>query len=69
MHDHIYKKIELVGSSHESVEAAIQNAITSASKSLKNLDWFEVAEVRGNISDGSIAHFQVVIKVGFRLDH
>lgn len=67
MHDHVYKKVELVGSSHDSVEAAIQNAITTASKSLDNLDWFEVSEVRGNINKGSIGHFQVVVKVGYRL--
>ena len=67
MHDHVYKKVELVGSSHESVEAAIQNAITTASKSLDNLDWFEVSEVRGNINKGNIGHFQVVVKVGYRL--
>lgn len=68
MHDHVYKKIELVGSSDQSVEAAIQNAVNSASKSLHNLDWFEVSEVRGNINNGNIGHFQVVVKVGFRLE-
>lgn len=67
MNDHVYKKIELVGTSNDSVEGAIQNAITTASKSLENLDWFEVSEVRGDINNGKIAHFQVVVKVGFRL--
>jgi hypothetical protein len=67
MHDHVYKKIELVGTSSDSVESAIQNAITVASKSLENLDWFEVSEVRGNINNGKIDHFQVVLNVGFRI--
>ena len=68
MSDHIYKKIELVGSSTSSIEDAIQQAITKASASLHNLDWFEVSETRGHIRDGKVAHYQVVLKVGFRLD-
>jgi dodecin len=67
MTDHVYKKIELVGSSKTSIEDAIHNAIATASKSLKNLDWFEVMETRGNISDGKAEYFQVTLKVGFRL--
>ena len=68
MSDHVYKKIELVGSSKTSVEDAIQKAISSASKSLTHLDWFEVQEVRGDIQDGAVCHFQVTLKVGFRLN-
>ena len=68
MSDHIYKKIELVGSSTTSIEDAIQQAIDKASGSLHNLDWFEVVETRGHIANNKVAHYQVVIKVGFRLD-
>ena len=68
MSDHVYKKIELTGSSKTSVEDAIQNAISAAAKSLNHLDWFEVQEVRGDISDGSVLHYQVTLKVGFRLN-
>ncbi len=68
MGDHIYKIIELVGSSTKSSDDAIQQAITKAGKSLRNLDWFEVLETRGHIVDAKIAHFQVKIKIGFRLD-
>lgn len=67
MSDHVYKKIELVGSSKAGVEDAIQNAITSASKSLENLDWFEVQEVRGDIRNGKVDYYQVSLKVGFRV--
>ena len=68
MSDHVYKKIELVGSSRTGVEDAIQNAISNASKSLKHLDWFEVQEVRGDIQDGKVGYYQVTLKVGFRLN-
>ena len=68
MSDHVYKKIELVGSSTSSIEDAINNAVETASKSLKHLDWFEVTETRGHIADGKVAHYQVVLKVGFRLE-
>lgn len=68
MSDHVYKVIELVGSSSKSTDDAINSAIERASKTLKNLDWFEVAETRGHIDDGKVAHFQVVLKVGFRLE-
>ena len=66
--DNVYKKVELVGSSGESVTDAIDGAITRASKTLKNLDWFEVEQIRGHIEDGKVAHYQVTLKVGFRLD-
>lgn len=68
MSNHIYKKIELVGSSSTSIEDAIEQAISKASASLKNLDWFEVVETRGHIADGKVGHYQVVLKVGFRLE-
>ena len=64
---HTYKKVELVGSSPTSIEDAINNALAEASKSLKRLEWFEVTETRGHIENGRAAHFQVTIKVGFRI--
>lgn len=65
---HTYKKIELVGSSPTSIEDAINNALAEASKSLKHLEWFEVTETRGHIEAGRVAHFQVTVKVGFRIE-
>ena len=68
MTSHTYKMIELVGSSTISTDDAIKSAIAKASLTLKHLDWFEVVETRGHIKDGKVAHFQVTIKVGFRLE-
>ena len=68
MSNHIYKKIELVGSSPDSIEDAVKNAVSKASTSLRNLRWFEVVETRGHVEDGKIGHWQVTIKVGFTLD-
>ncbi|MGE9295027.1 MAG: dodecin [Puniceicoccales bacterium] len=68
MSDHIYKKIELTGSSPVSTDEAVRNAIERASKSVRNMRWFEVVETRGHIEDGKVAHWQVTIKVGFTLD-
>ncbi|MCW8847863.1 MAG: dodecin family protein [Sedimenticola sp.] len=68
MSSHIYKKVELVGSSTESSDKAVENALAHAAKSVRNMDWFEVVETRGHIADGKVAHWQVVIKVGFRLE-
>ncbi|MEU9130242.1 dodecin [Kitasatospora sp. NPDC048540] len=68
MSDHIYRVTEIVGSSGEGVDQAIRNAIDRASQTLRNLDWFEVVQVRGHIADGRIEHYQVGLKVGFRLD-
>jgi len=68
MSGHVYKKIEVVGSPRDSVEDAIQSAISTASKSLEHLDWFEVKEVRGDIKNGSVDYYQVTLKVGFRLN-
>ncbi|CEA05164.1 hypothetical protein BN1049_01942 [Pseudomonas saudimassiliensis] len=66
--NHIYKKLEIVGSSTTSIEDAINNAIAECSKSVKNVEWFEVMETRGHITDGQVAHFQVTVKVGFRIE-
>ena len=68
MSDHTYKLIEVVGSSPESTDQAIRNAITKASESLDHIGWFQVVETRGHVDNGEVAHFQVVLKVGFRLD-
>lgn len=68
MSEHTYKMIELVGSSHSSIEAAVQNAIAKASIDEKSLRWFEVIETRGHIEDGTIAHWQVRVKIGATLD-
>ncbi|MCA1406249.1 dodecin family protein [Ensifer sp. IC3342] len=68
MSGHVYKKIELIGSSTASVTDAIEAAISRASKTMRNLDWFEVDQIRGQIVNGEVAHYQVVMKVGFRLD-
>jgi len=66
MTDHVYSISEIYGSSGSSVEEAIDNAIATASESLRNLDWFEVTEIRGHIEDGKVAHYQVGLKIGFR---
>ena len=68
MDEHIYKIIELTGSSADGIEAAIQNAIAKASKSLHNLRWFQVMETRGHIENDRVAHYQVTLKVGFTVD-
>ena len=68
MSDHIYKKVEITGSSTKSSDDAISNAIAKASKTINHMDWFEVVETRGDIRDGAVLHWQVTIKVGFRLE-
>lgn len=68
MSEHAYKVVELVGSSPKSIEGAIENAISRAGKTLKNLRWFEVLETRGHIEDGKVGHYQVTLKVGFTLE-
>ena len=68
MSDHVYRLTEVVGSSPDSVDGAIRNATARAAKTLRNLDWFEVTEIRGHFTGDSIGHFQVTMKVGFRLD-
>jgi len=68
MSDHTYKLIELTGSSTEGSDQAIQNAISKASESIKNMHWFEVVETRGYIESGGVKYWQVTIKVGFRIE-
>ncbi|WP_405005191.1 dodecin family protein [Kitasatospora purpeofusca] len=68
MSEHVYRVTEIVGSSPESIDAAIRNGVERASRTLRNLDWFEVTQVRGHLADGGIQHFQVGLKIGFRLD-
>lgn len=68
MSEHIYKKIELVGSSPNGFEEAVKNALVRAEKTIRNMRWFEVSETRGYIENGKINHWQVTLKVGFTLD-
>ena len=68
MDDHIYKIIELVGSSPNSIEDAIQSALSRAGDTLRNLRWFEVLQTRGHVENGKIRHYQVVLKVGFTME-
>ena len=67
MNDHVYKKTEIVGSSKTSIEGAIENAVSRADDTLKHVEWFEVVDTRGHIEDGKVAHYQVTLKIGFRL--
>lgn len=66
--DHIYKIVELVGSSEKSIEDAIQKAITRASKTVREMRWFEVLQTRGHIESGSVRHYQVTLRVGFTIE-
>jgi dodecin len=66
--DHVYKKIELTGSSTTSIDDAIRAAVAKAGESVHNLRWFEVCDIRGHIEDGAVGHFQVTVKVGFTVD-
>ena len=68
MSDRTYRVTEIVGTSPDSVQQAIRNGVSRAAKTLRHLDWFEATEIRGQIVDGQIEHFQVTMKVGFRLD-
>jgi dodecin len=68
MSDHVYKHIELTGSSQNSIEEAVTNAVTRAGKTVRNMRWFEVVETRGYIEDGSVAYWQVTVKIGFTID-
>lgn len=68
MANHVYKMVELVGSSTIGTDDAIRNAVESAAKTLRHLDWFEVLETRGHLADGKVAHYQVTVKVAFRLE-
>ena len=68
MAEHTYKLVEIVGTSHQGVDAAIRNAIDHASKTLRHIDWFEVVETRGHVENSKVTHYQVKLKVGFRLE-
>lgn len=68
MSDHVYKKIELTGSSETSIEDAVSNAVARAAKTVRNMRWFEVVETRGYIEDGAVAYWQVTVKIGFTID-
>jgi dodecin len=68
MPDHVYRIIEVAGSSEQSIEAAIQSAVGRASRTLRQVGWFEVIQTRGHVEDGKVAHYQVILKVGFTLD-
>lgn len=68
MSDHVYKSIELTGSSATGIEDAVENAIATAAKTVRNMQWFEVTGTRGHIVDGKIAHWQVTLKIGFTLE-
>lgn len=68
MSNHTYSISEIVGTSNESVDAAVRNGVSEAAKTLRNLDWFEVKEIRGHLANGEVADWQVTIKLGFRLE-
>jgi dodecin len=68
MAEHVYKKIEIVGSSPDGMEDAVHNALSRASKTIRNIRWFEVTETRGYVEDSKIAHWQVTLKLGFTLE-
>ena len=68
MTDHVYRVTEIVGTSPEGVDAAIRNGLERAAKTLREIDWFEVVSIRGHIEEGTIHHFQVTMKLGFRLE-
>jgi flavin-binding protein dodecin len=68
MSDHVYKHLELTGSSTTSMQAAVDNAIARAAKTLRGMSWFEVMDTRGHINDGKVSYWQVTIKVGFTLE-
>ena len=68
MADHIYKVVEVVGSSTDSIQEAVRNAVAKASETLRNVEWAEVGGVRAHVADGKVEHFQVITKIGFRLE-
>jgi flavin-binding protein dodecin len=68
MSDHVYKLVEVVGSSRTGTDDAIRNAIATAAKTIRNIAWYEVVESRGHVAGGEVAHFQVTLKIGFRLE-
>jgi flavin-binding protein dodecin len=68
MSDNIYKVVEVAGSSTQSIDDAVRGAVGKASETLRNVEWFQVSEIRGHVEDGQVAHFQVGVKIGFRLE-
>lgn len=68
MTDHVYKLVDLVGTSSESIETAIENAIARASQTTRNLRWFQVSEIRGHVDEGRVAHYQVLVKAAFTIE-
>jgi flavin-binding protein dodecin len=68
MANHVYKLVEVVGSSSTGTDDAIRNAVETAARTLRHIDWFQVVETRGQVADGKVAHFQVTLKAGFRLE-
>ncbi|HEX5521960.1 MAG TPA: dodecin [Pedococcus sp.] len=68
MSNHVYAISEVVGTSPDSIEQAVNNAVTQAARTVRNLDWFEVVNVRGQLAEGAVAHWQVTVKLGFRLE-
>jgi flavin-binding protein dodecin len=68
MSDHVYKIVEIVGSSPTSIEDAVQTAVTRASSTLREIRWFEIASTRGHVENGKVAHYQVTLRLGFTLD-
>jgi flavin-binding protein dodecin len=68
MSNHVYKSVEITGSSPEGVNQAIDRAVAKAAETIRGLDWFEVTSIRGQIEDGAVAHYQVTLKLGFRLE-
>ena len=68
MADHVYRLAEIVGTSPDGVDDAVRNAVARANRTLRNIDWFEITEIRGHLADGQVADWQVTVKIGFRLD-
>lgn len=68
MTDHTYRVTEIVGTSQDGIDAAVRNGLSRASQTLRRIDWFEIVSVRGHLLDGAVDHFQVTLKVGFRLE-
>ena len=68
MQDHVYKILELVGSSEKGIEDAVQNALTRAAKTVREMKWFEIVQTRGHVENGKVGHYQVTLRVGFTLE-
>ena len=68
MADHVYKVVEVVGSSSDSIQDGVRNAVAKASQTLRNIEWAEVGSIRAHVVDGQVAHFQVTTRIGFRLE-